>query len=199
MDLSALKRDIANRSRRGLPNVLAGVGLWATFGVLGVVLPDIPQRALIYLFGAGMLLPLGMLVAAIMRVDLFAKGNPLAVLGGYLGGLQILFIPLMIGAYGATPSFVPWYLGVLVGAHFLPFAWLYDSRAYLTGALGTTAAAALTGWLLPTATYLATPFAVALLLLVTALLLRREIAADTASGVPVDLSAASRPTAELRS
>lgn len=199
MDLTTLKRDIATRSRRGLPNILAGAGLWATFGVLGAVLPDTPQRALIYLCGAGMLLPLGMLVAAIMRVDLFAKGNPLAVLGGYLGGLQMLFIPLMAGAYTATPSFVPWYMGVLVGAHFLPFAWLYDSRAYLIGAIGTTVAAALSGWLLPAATYLVTPFAVTLLLLVMALLLRSEIAADAAINAPAAAPRANRPTAELHS
>lgn len=180
MDLQTMKLDLARRSRRGLPNILAAVGLWSAFGVLGMMLPDTPQRALIYLFGAGLLLPLGLLIAALLRIDLFARGNPLALLGGYLGGLQILFIPLMIGAYLATPQFVPWYLGVLVGAHFLPFAWLYESRAYLFGSIVTAIAAALTGWLLPTQTYVATPVAVVTALLLTALLLRRECMGDTA-------------------
>jgi len=190
MDLQTMKHDLAHRSRRGLPNILAGVGLWSAFGALGLLLPDTPQRALIYLFGTGLLLPLGLLLAALLRVDLFAKGNPLAQLGGYLGGLQILFIPLMVGAYLATPQFVPWYLGVLLGAHFLPFAWLYESRAYLVGALGTSGAAALTGWLAPTLTFVATPFAVAGVLLVTALLLWRETAADHAAAAPFQLHGA---------
>lgn len=180
MDLGTMKRDLARRSWRGLPNIMAAVGLWIAFGALGIALPDTPQRALIYLFGAGLLLPLGLLIAALLRIDLFARGNPLALLGGYLGGLQILFIPLMVGAYLATPQFVPWYLGVLVGAHFLPFAWLYDSRAYLLGSIGTASAAALTGWLLPAMTYVATPFAVAAALLLTALLLWRERMDDPA-------------------
>lgn len=189
MDLGTMKRDLARRSWRGLPNIMAAVGLWIAFGALGIALPDTPQRALIYLFGAGLLLPLGMLIAALLRIDLFARGNPLALLGGYLGGLQILFIPLMVGAYLATPQFVPWYLGVLVGAHFLPFAWLYDSRAYLLGSIGTASAAALTGWLLPAMTYVATPFAVAAALLLTALLLWRERMDD-----PADREAAAAPT-----
>lgn len=189
MDLGTMKRDLARRSWRGLPNIMAAVGLWIAFGALGIALPDTPQRALIYLFGAGLLLPLGLLIAALLRIDLFARGNPLALLGGYLGGLQILFIPLMVGAYLATPQFVPWYLGVLVGAHFLPFAWLYDSRAYLLGSIGTASAAALTGWLLPAMTYVATPFAVAAALLLTALLLWRERMDD-----PADREAAAAPT-----
>ncbi len=183
MDLQTMKRDLARRSWRGLPNILAAVGLWTVFGALGMILPDTPQRALIYLFGAGLLLPFGLLIAALLRVDLFARGNPLALLGGYLGGLQILFIPLMVGAYLATPQFVPWYLGVLVGAHFLPFAWLYDSRAYLLGSIVTAIAAALTGWLLPALTYVATPFAVVAALLLTSLLLWRERMGDTANPV----------------
>lgn len=44
-DLETLKRDLARRSWRGLPNILAGVLLWATFGVLGIILPATPQRA----------------------------------------------------------------------------------------------------------------------------------------------------------
>lgn len=188
-NLEILKRDLARRSWRGLPNILAGVLLWATFGVLGIILPATPQRALVYLYGAGALLPLGMLIAALLRIDLFAKGNPLALLGGYLGGLQILFIPLMLGAYFTTPQLVPWYLGVLVGAHFLPFAWLYDSRAYLFGALATTAAAALTGWLLPALPFVAPPFAVAAVLLLTALLLWREASDDAARPAIADSSA----------
>lgn len=174
MTLKQLKQDLARRSGRGISNIIAGVILWSLFGLLGLVVPDVPQRALIYLFGAGLLLPLGLLLGRLLKLDLLAPDNPLARLGGLIGAVQILFIPLMLGAYATTPQLVPWYLGVLVGAHFLPFAWLYDSRAYLVLAIGTTAAAALTGWLLPAHTFVATPLAVAAVLLVGARLLWGE-------------------------
>ncbi len=176
--INEAKHDVARRSRRGITTIRAGVVLWTTFGVLGMVLPPSPHRALIYLFGAGMVLPIGMLLAALLKIDLFANGNPLGRLGGVLGGLQLLFIPLMIGAYGATPHAVPWYLGVLVGAHFLPFMWVFNSYAYLFCALATTAVAGLSGLVLPHLTFVVTPFAVAGVLLITVVLLMREIAAD---------------------
>jgi hypothetical protein len=57
----------------------------------------------------------------------------------------------MLGAYFATPQMAPWYLAVLVGAHFLPFSWLFEGRAYLFAAVATSLSAGLTGWLLPLA------------------------------------------------
>ena len=89
-----------------------------------------------------------------------------------------LIAPLLIGAYATTPQHVPWYLEVLVGAHFLQFVWIYNSRAYLFAALATAGISGLTGWLRPGATYVVTPFAVAAVLLVTAVLLWREVATD---------------------
>ncbi|MFO7684310.1 MAG: hypothetical protein R6X34_30130 [Chloroflexota bacterium] len=107
-----------------------------------------------------------------------AKGNSLGILAGLMGGLQILFIPVMLGAYFATPQMVPWYLAVLVGAHFLPFSWLFEGRAYLFAAVATSLSAGLTGWLLPDSTYVVTPLVVVVVLIITAVLLQREIAAD---------------------
>lgn len=189
MNVDAARSDLALRTWRGANNILAGVILWSAFGVLGMVLPDSFPRALLYLFGAGVLWPLGLLVGSVLRVDLFARGNPLAGLTGVLGGMQILFAPLMVGAYFATPALVPWYLAVLVGAHFLPFAWLFGSRAYGFAAAALSLAGGLSGWLFPESTFVITPFAVAAVLLLTLLLLAREIAGDRR------VASASRPTA----
>jgi hypothetical protein len=173
MTVQAAKHDLARRTRCGLAYILAGVLLWTVFGVLGLALPDSPRNGLIYLFGAGLLWPLGLAIGAALKLDLFARGNPLAPLAGLLGGVQILFIPLMIGAYMATPRMVPWYLAVLSGAHLLPFTWLYENSAYLFCAVVMVAVAGLTGWLLPSMTYVVTPLAIAAVLASTAWLLAR--------------------------
>lgn len=169
-----MKANLACRTRRGINNIIAGIGLWTVFGFLGIVLPDSPRKALIYLFGAGMLFPLGLLVGSLMKLDIFAKGNPLGLLAGYLGGLQILFFPLMIGAYFATPNMVPWYLGVLVGAHFLPFAWVFDSKTYLIGSVMISLLSGLVGWLFPNSTFVVAPFVIAFCLVLLALGLTQE-------------------------
>jgi len=80
----------------------------------------------------------------------------------------------MLGAVFLTPRSVPWFLAVLVGAHLLPYAWLYRSRAYLVASIGIPVASGLVGWLLPDLVRFAAPAAVVVLLAVTAFLLHRE-------------------------
>ncbi|OAV62356.1 DUF7010 family protein [Enteractinococcus helveticum] len=172
--LSHLRRDISQRTGRGLNAIVAGILLWTTFTILGTLITDTDILALVYVFGAGVLFPLSLLVAKPLRLDPFAKGNPLGVLAGLLGAAQILFVPLMIGATLAVPAMVPWFLAVLVGAHFLPFSWVYDSRAYIFAAVSIPIVVGLIAWLLPSTVALTVPASVAVLLILTAVLLRGE-------------------------
>jgi hypothetical protein len=169
-DLQTLRQDLAARSGRGVPAIAAGAGLWATFGFVGLILTDVGVLAVICLAGAGLLWPLGLLIARAQRLDPFARGNPLGQLAGLLGAVQILFIPVMIGVYRLDPGSVPGTLAVLVGAHLLPFAWVYCSRAYLCCSLAIVAAGAGAG---AAANYAATSFLTAAVLTLTAVALRR--------------------------
>ncbi len=180
MDFSTTKSAYARVTQRGINNILGGILLWTTFGVLSLLLPDRlpltnqPHEAIVYLFGAGLLFPLGLLIGQWMGIDTFAKDHPMSLLSGLIGGLQILFIPVMLGAYFASPESVPWYLASLVGAHFLPFYWVYDSIAYLIGALGLVLVAVVAALFAPALTFLIVPFGVATVLLVVAFVLNRE-------------------------
>ncbi len=176
--LDALRQDLRTRTGRGSSALLGGTLLWATFGILGLVLPDRPERALLYLFGAGALFPLSLLLARVRGLDPFARGNPLGTLAGLLGAVQVLYIPVLLGAYYLIPDAVPWFLGVLVGAHLLPFAWLHGSTGYLTAAIGTTTAAGLSGWLTAEHAHITTPFSVTAVLAVASVLLLRESRTD---------------------
>lgn len=185
IDLSAatlpeLRADLTRRTGRGINAIVAGIGLWSVFTALGAVVPNEFVLALCYVFGAGLLFPLSLLVARAMKLDTFAKGNPLAPLAGLTGTLQLLFTPLMIGATFLVPAAVPWFLAVLVGAHFLPFSWLFASKAYVFAAVAMPVLAGLAGWLLPTLVPIVAPAAVVAVLVVTAIMLARENAADRA-------------------
>ncbi|GAA4114012.1 hypothetical protein FB556_0788 [Enteractinococcus coprophilus] len=173
-DLTHLRQDLSHRTGRGLNAIVAGIVLWSTFTVLGVVLSDSFVLALAYVFGAGALFPLSLLVAKFLKLDPFASGNPLGTLAGLLGAVQVLFIPLMIGAVLAVPTMVPWFLAVLVGAHFLPFSWVYSSRAYLIAAISMPVAAGSYAWLLPASVPIVVPAAVTAILILVAVLLSRE-------------------------
>lgn len=174
MELAALKLDLAVRTRRGLPMIVAACVLWSVFVLTGLSLPTSQAQALVYLFGAGMLVPLGLATASLLKIDLFVNDNPLSGLLGYAGGAQILFAPIMIACYFTAPSSVPWFLAVLVGAHFLPFAWIFESRSYIFAAVAMSALAGLSAWLWPNATFIVTPSLMVLVLVLTVIGLWRE-------------------------
>jgi hypothetical protein len=77
INIQIIKLDLARRTWRGLNNILAGILLWGGFAVLGMILPDSSLKALVYLFGAGLLFPLGLLIGKLLKIDMFAQGNPL--------------------------------------------------------------------------------------------------------------------------
>ena len=172
--LTHLRQDLSRRTGRGLNAIVAGILLWATFTILGVFISDSFVLALAYVFGAGTLFPLSLLVAKLLRLDPFASGNPLGTLAGLLGAVQVLFIPLMIGAVLTVPTMVPWFLAVLVGAHFLPFSWVYTSRAYLIAAISMPLTAGLCAWLFPVAVPIVVPSIVTAVLILVAVLLSKE-------------------------
>lgn len=174
VSLSELRDDLCQKTGRGLNAIVAGIFLWATFTVFGLFVDDAKVLALVYVFGAGVLFPLSLLVARLMRLDPFAQGNPMGVLAGLLGTVQVLFIPLMIGATIVVPDMVPWFLAVLVGAHFLPFSWVYASRTYIVVAIFMSLSAGAIAWLLPGVVAIAVPATVTILLIIAALLLRKE-------------------------
>lgn len=180
--LDELRADVSARTGRGINAIIAGIGLWTVFAILGLVIRNEFVLALCYVFGSGLLFPLSLLVAKAMRLDTYAKGNGLGTLAGIIGSVQILFIPLMVGAILLLPAAVPWFLAVLVGAHFLPFSWLFASRAYVFAAVSIPVAAGLIGLLLPAIVPVAVPLTVVVLLAVTAVGLARANAAGTAHG-----------------
>lgn len=186
MDFQAAKMRYASMTGRGINNIIAGVLLWGALGLLGLILPETPfissqwHKAIIYLLGAGLLFPLGLLVGHLMQLDTFAKGHPMAKLSGFVGGMQVLFIPIMLGAYFTSPEHVPWYLASLVGAHFLPFYWVYDSKAYLFGSISLVIVAAWGGFAMLQHSFVIVPFGVMLVLAGMAAHLRRANEQDAA-------------------
>ncbi len=106
MNVSEAKKDLAIKTKRGLPIILAGVLFWIVMSIAGFVLSE-KQVVWVYLIGMGCVFPFGLMIAAILKIDMFAKGNPLGVLAGLIGGINVLNIPLVLLAYFQFPEWLP--------------------------------------------------------------------------------------------
>ncbi|OJD43215.1 hypothetical protein [Bacillus sp. L27] len=129
MNVVEAKKDLAIKTKRGLPIILAGVLFWIVMSIIGFALSE-KQVVWVYLIGMGCVFPFGLMIAAILKIDMFAKGNPLGVLAGLIGGINVLNIPLVLLAYFQFPEWLPFVVAMLIGVHFIPYVWIYESKSY---------------------------------------------------------------------
>ncbi|PFD41346.1 hypothetical protein CN285_12635 [Bacillus cereus] len=173
MNVSEAKKDLAQKTKRGFPVVLAGFLFWIIASITGVVLSE-KQVVWVYLIGMGCVFPFGLMLAAILKIDMFAKGNPLGTLGGVIGAINVLNIPLVLLAYFQFPEWLPFVVAVLVGVHFLPYVWIYESKSYGLLSVGTVLVTSVCGILFAEKGFTVIPLAVTVVYLITLISLSIE-------------------------
>jgi len=136
--LEAERARVALLTRRGIRMPMAGFFFWLAMALFVRVLPE--RTALVYsFFATGAVFPLGILFTRLAGGDLFVKSAVFTNLGLQLAVLQIFFWPVIIIVFGTARPWTPYVMAVLFCSHFLPYNWLYRSRAYAFLAVGTGA------------------------------------------------------------
>jgi hypothetical protein len=159
--LDQLKTEIIASSKRGYPILVAGALFFLILALLPAVIP-LRTVQLIWVLGLIVIFPAGILLGRLLGIQVITRSNPLGTLGGLIAGTQAFYLPVFIAVYQFQPELLPLTIGVLGGAHFLPYAWLYNSRAYLFVALGTGLAAFILGGAFMGSSLLLVPLAIAL-------------------------------------
>lgn len=171
--LVELQDHIIEVAQRGYPILVAGS---AFFLVLAAIGATVPQRTLglVWIFGMMVIFPTGVMLGALLRINVMTRDNPLGTLGGLVAAVQAFFIPVFIVVYQFTPQYLPLAVGLLGGAHFLPYSWIYRSRAYIFVSVGTGLASLVAGTVAVPSSYTLVPLAIALIFAGGVVWIRRE-------------------------
>lgn len=171
--LVELQDHIIEVAQRGYPILVAGSAFFLVLAALGDALP---QRilGLVWIFGMMVIFPTGVMLGALLRVNVITRDNPLGTLGGLVAAVQAFFIPVFIVVYQFTPQYLPLAVGLLGGAHFLPYSWIYRSRAYIFISLGTGLVSLVAGTLALSSAYTVGPLAIAVIFACGVAWIRRE-------------------------
>nr|WP_254660780.1 hypothetical protein [Bacillus sp. FJAT-27225] len=130
---------------------------------------------LVWIFGLGVIFPLGLLLGKVLKVEIMTKDNPVATLGGIVAAPQAFFIPVFILVYQNNPEFLPFTIGLLGGSHFLPYMWIYKSKAYLFVTLGTCLSSFLIGSILVEQAFIFVPLAISIVYFLGVVFILREL------------------------
>ena len=174
MNVNEAKLDLMTRTKKGIAMFYVGTIFWLLMGILNFMDIDVKLLGVIYLVGIGILFPLGILVSKLLKIDFIAAGNPLSNLGGVLGGMQMLFAPILILVFIEKIEWLPFFIAILTGAHFLPYAILYKSKAYFFQSFGVVGFTSIIALISMNHLYSVLPFVLSAVYLITILLLSIE-------------------------
>lgn len=123
------RRRMSRATMKGIGMPMAGLLYWLA---VAWVLQAFPMKtALVWsFFLTGPVFPIGYALTRAMGGDLFAKSTTLTPIGVQLAALQLFYWPIVIVVFRNAPEWTPFTLAVLFGSHFLPYGWMYESRAY---------------------------------------------------------------------
>lgn len=175
MNVREAKVEFINRTKKGVVMFYVGTIYWLLLGLLSLFDINIKLLGICYLVGAGMLFPLGIMVSKLLNIDFIAKGNPFSNIAGVLGGMQILFAPILILVFIEHIEWLPFFIAILTGAHFLPFTALHNSKGYIFQSLGVVLYTSVIGFPFMEQIYNILPFGLSLIYFLTCLIITKEI------------------------
>lgn len=128
--LQELRTDSAEKSKRGLPFILASVFIWAAILVIHLSALPIETKNMLTFFCSAPLMPMAYFIANLIGADFQNKENPLTKLGILFTENQMLYILIAMWMYHALPDKMLMVYAIIFGAHLLPYGWLYQSKTY---------------------------------------------------------------------
>ena len=109
---------------------MASAVLWTIMLIAFLTDLDLYYKNIIAMCCSALLMPVGMLCGKIIKVDIFSKENPLSSLSVVAALNQLLYLPIVVWAMYAVPEKMIMIYAIAVGAHFLPYFWIYFSPTY---------------------------------------------------------------------
>lgn len=174
--LDAIRDHGVASSLAGFPILIVFSGAWLAAGALSYVVP-LDTAPWVYLLLGVPAMPIALLLERRLGLTPAMTPDPLLPLTLQLLFVQVVAFPAILLVWETAAHFVPVAQAAIVGAHFLPFQWVYRTPIYgalgVVVALGPFALAVVTG---RQALHL-TGFFVGLALLAGALLARAHAAA----------------------
>ena len=172
--LDQLQMDIIMTAKKGYPILLAGAIVFLLFTLMPLVIP-MKTIHLIWIFGLSVIFPFGILISKLVNVNLLVTDNPIGTLGGIVAAPQAFYIPIFVLVYMQIPEYLPFTIGLLAGSHFLPYMWIYKSKAYLFVTLGTCFSALILGGFFVDQAFTLVPLAISIVYGIGVVFILREL------------------------
>ncbi len=136
-EIDAIRQQAILSSLAGFPFLLVFAFVWITAGSLSYLVP-VDVAPCIYVFLGIPAMPIAIILERRLGYVRAADPDQLLPLVLQILFVQVVAFPAILLVWDASPHYVPVAFAAVVGAHFLPFQWIYRTRLY--GILGVVVA-----------------------------------------------------------
>ena len=128
--IEELKTDNIRKQKNGLHFILTSVFIWFAIMVVHLSGLSLGTKNMITFCCSIPLMPGALVMSKILKVDFQNKENPLTKLGMILALNQMIYMLIAMWIFYMMPEYLVMVYAIIVGAHFLPYGWLYRSKMY---------------------------------------------------------------------
>lgn len=149
MQVEEAKRDAAIRGKKGVSFILAGTVIWIVITAI-FLMPNLSleTKNIFMLVSTGMMFPLAVGISTLLKADWKLEDNPLNMLGLIINLAQFAYFPFIFWAFAKSPEQVVLFFAIITAAHFFPYGWYYESKAYYMIAPLVAVMITVVGWTL---------------------------------------------------
>lgn len=136
--LGAARWELVRITRRGVGMTFAASGFWLAMAAVSAFAGlDAGALALFFAIAGALVYPAGHLLNRALGGDLFARGAALRGMVGAITVGQMLGWPMLVALLVLEVPLVAFALAAMLGAHFLPYGWLYHAPGYYSLAIAS--------------------------------------------------------------
>ena len=161
-------------NQKFLATPLAGLIVWTIIGIMGIFFSDLVAVWSIFI-GTGSIAYLGIFLSKFTGENFLDKSKPkneFDKLFFFTVGQAILVYSIAIPFFLADYSSLPLTVGILTGLMWLPFSWIINHWVGIFHTLTRTILVLVLWYLLPEHRFIAIPFAIVLIYIITIIILK---------------------------
>lgn len=150
LSFEQLRQQVIVENKNGINFIVAASICWLLISINWLLPFSTEQKALYTFFCTAPIMPLAIVFSKVFKTSWKIPGNPLNPLGLWLNIAQLFYFPFVFIFFSNSPEQFVMAFAIITGAHFFPYGWFYNTKAYAIMAGVISIGAALLGTQLTT-------------------------------------------------
>ena len=128
--LDQLRLELSVKAKNGVDFIIAASIIWFAISFIWTLGYTAYDKSILTFIVGSLMLPLAFGLSKILKTTWTIKTNPLQPLGLWLNFAQLFYFPFLVFVLIKHPDYFVMTYVIITGAHFFPYAWFYNEKAY---------------------------------------------------------------------